>query len=639
MEFVTAGDMDLKTSLSTKEGTDFFTREIEAALLNGAIDVAVHSAKDLPHAIPAGLKIAAITKGIESRDALVLRKGITIGRTKLGPVEDLPAGFIVGTSSQRRKEQILKARPDIKVRDIRGAVDERVKQLDGGKYGAIIIAAAGLIRLGMTDRISAYLDIETAHLQGKLAIEARENDIEAVNIASEIDDRPNWGKVHLVGAGPGNAELISVKGARLLKECKTVVYDSLSGAGLLDGLNCEKIFAGKRKGSHHMEQEEINSLLVRLALSGRDTVRLKGGDPVIFGRGLEEADYLKRYFVQYDIVPGITAALAASSYAEIPLTKRGSSSYVTLSTGFPQENIFIPGPGYKGTVVYYMAASTVKNVAELLIKNGSPEKTPAALVSNAGSALQKTHTGTLKSFTQEKEYDAPAVFIAGEAAVKNGKSWHENEKKILFTGTTPERYRHLGELECSPMIELKGLIKTISAKSIKKYGCIVFTSKHGVKYFFEAFNRAGSDSRALSGKKIFSVGSVTSAELEKHGIKPDIQAVFETAQGLLDEFKKRKIRGENVLLPCSALSYDTLGKGLSALGNRVKSLIVYENIMPEHAAQKDLTGLDAIVFTSPSCVKNFKKIYGSVPAGLEIITTGRITKEAAVNEKIQASQG
>jgi uroporphyrinogen III methyltransferase/synthase len=632
----TMGDKDKEISLCGTEGTDFFTREIEAALLDGLIDIAVHSAKDLPEEIPAGLKIAAITEGVEPRDVLVFRKGLHTGRYK-NIIEKLPAGAVVGTSSERRKTQILAVRPDVGISDIRGTVDDRLRQLDNGKYDALILAAAGLIRLGLRKRISGYLGFETAHLQGKLALEVRVDDMDSGRVASLIDGRGGWGRVFLVGAGPGDAELISVKGDRLLKSCDAVVYDSLSNIALIEGLDCKKIFVGKRKGSHYKEQDEINQTLVRLALEGKNTVRLKGGDPLIFGRGLEEADYLRKHFVKYEIVPGITAALAASAYAEIPLTKRGGSPYVTLSSGHHEENTFIPEAGYKGTAVYYMAASRVNAIAYRLLKNGMSESTPAAVVSNASLVNQITYAGTLGSFLTGKEYNSPAIFIVGASAVNRGKSWFDLKKKILFTGTNPDRYRDHGELLNNAMIELKSVVKKITVRDTGKYDAIVFTSKHGVKYFFEAFNRAGNDSRDLYGKKIYSVGSVTSAELAKYGIRPDIQAVFETAEGLVTEFRKRRIKGKKVMLPCSVLSYDTLRKGLASLGNKAVPFVVYKNILPRKAAKLDLTGIDSVIFTSPSCVNNFKKVYGGIPADKEIITTGKITKEAADNAKIQES--
>jgi len=597
----------------------------------------VHSAKDLPYDIPSGLKIGAITKGIDSRDVLVLGRGVSVKNFRDNPIKSLPEGFRVGTSSKRRSAQLSRINPGVIIKDIRGAVDDRIKQLDAGRYDAIIAAAAGLIRLGMRGRIDAYLDFDTAHLQGKLALEIRAQDREAQNAVSFIDDRKNWGKVYITGAGPGDPGLITVKGNRLLKTCDAVVYDSLSPVEMISDLKCEKICAGKRKGSHIMEQDEINSLLVRLSIGGKDTVRLKGGDPLIFGRGFEEAEYLRKHFIDYEIVPGITAALAASAYAEIPLTKRGFSSHVAFSSGHAGKNAYIPEAGKGGTSVYYMSASNVREIAGTMLDNGAPKALPAAVVSNASLANQRVYAGTLESFTAEGSYESPAVFITGAAAVKNGKSWFERKKKILFTGTNPGRYSHLGEIVNNPMIELKPVVKKISVSRLKKYRSIVFTSKHGVKFFFEALYKGGADARGLHDKKIFSIGSVTTGELINHGIRPDAQAAFETAEGLVEEFKRRKIKGQDILLPCSALSYDTLRNGLNAAGNRAEPFVIYKNVLPAGAEKKDLSNIDAVIFTAPSCVRNFRKIYGAIPERAEIITTGRITKEAAENEKIRQS--
>ena len=549
----TSGDRGLKTSLSKTEGSDFFTRELESALLNNRIDIAVHSANDLPDEIPSGLKIAAITKGIDSRDVLVMGKGVLVKNFRGDPI----------------------------------------------------------------------------HMHGKISLEIRADEANAENSASLIDGRKDWGKVYLIGAGPGDPGLITVKGSRLLKSCDAVVYDSLVSGEIIADLECLKICAGKRKGRHIMEQDEINSLLVRLAIDGKNTVRLKGGDPLIFGRGFEEAEYLRKHFVDYEIVPGITAALAASAYAEIPLTKRGVSSHVTLSSGHTGKNAYIQEPGYDGTSVYYMSASNIREIAAAMLNNGAPKTLPAAVVSNASLAGQSVHTGTLESFKADRSYERPAIFITGVSAVKKDKSWFEKKKKILFTGTNPDRYSHLGEIVNNAMIELKPVIKKISLSGLEKYQSIVFTSKHGVKFFFEALYKAGFDSRGLHDKQIFSIGSVTTEELIKHGVRPDIQPVFETTEGLIEEFRRRKIKGQNILLPCSALSYDTLKDGLNAAGNKSKPFVVYKNVLPKGVKKMDLSIIDSVIFTAPSCVKNFKKVYGCIPERAEIIATGRITKEAA----------
>jgi uroporphyrinogen III methyltransferase/synthase len=622
------GDIDLESSLSSMEGTDFFTRGLDDSLLDGTIDIAVHSAKDLPDNIPQGVKIAAITKCIDYRDAIVLGRGYEIKGGKGSIVDRLPAGTVVGTSSKRRAGLITRTRSDIKIKDIRGAVDQRLKQLDSGMFDAIVLAAAGLKRLGLEDRISGYLDGPTAPLQGRLALAVREQDSEAASITSLLDDRPNWGIVHIAGAGPGDPELASVKTIRLLNSCDVVVYDRLAPYSLLEGLNCEKIYAGKAKGSHTMEQEDINELLVRLAIAGRDVVRLKGGDPLIFGRGFEEVEYLRSHFVKYTIVPGITSALAVAAYTEIPLTKRGGSRHVTLADGHDAGSVFMPGPGTGGTVVYYMGASSIDEIASALIKNGAPADLPAAVVSKASLPGQRIHEGTLKSFCNRAHYASPALFIVGAHGPVNDRGWFAAKKKVLFTGTNPERYRGLGEITKNTMIDLKPKVKRITAASLKRFNCVIFTSSHGVKYFFEALYSGKADARALQGKKVFSVGAVTSAEILKYGIKPDIQAAFESAEGLLKAISGKSKGRLNALLPCSALSHDTLADGLKKLGHSARKLPVYGNTLPGDVQKLDISEFDTLVFTSPSTVKNFVKVYGGIPEGKQIVTTGDVTKKA-----------
>ena len=635
IEADTKGDLDRQTPLSSVDGTDFFTDTLDTLLLEGAVDAAVHSAKDLPKHIKPGITVAAVTKGQDPRDALVvnddLKKNgfLTIGK--------LPPGSIIGTSSARRKEQILKFNPDLICADIRGTIGERLNLIKEGKICALVAAAAGLKRLGLKKSISSYLPFDVPPLQGRLAVTVRDNDTDIMEIFSKIDDRKNWGKVYIDGAGPGDPKLITLRAHEHLLEAGAVVYDSLAPQELLKLSRAAiKIDAGKRSGAHGMEQDKINNTLALLAQSGKNVFRMKGGDPMIFGRGAEEALFLRRNYVQYEITPGVTAASAAACYSETPITLRGSSSSTILSTGYPLENAYIPGKNYSGTAVYYMGAENAAAIAAEYIKKGWERTTPAAIVTDASKISQETMRTTIGDVADNMAVKAPAILIIGKGLPMDaGKSWFDLKKKVLVTGTNPDNYRSLGEIANSPMIELKAAQNKNIFASLKKSNYVVFTSKHAVKFFFDILKAKSLDARALAGKTVCSIGKVTSQAMNEYGILPDIQPHFETADGLLDEFKRRKIYRKSILIPRSNLAHKDLPRGLKKLGNKVYSEMVYKNIMPKGVQKTGLAVFDTVVFTSPSGVKNFRKIYGKVPRGKSIYTIGHITKKAVENEKIQ----
>jgi len=285
----TSGDIDRTTSIDKVEGTDFFTKEIEQALFRGDIDIAVHSAKDLPDNLPTGLSIAAITEGLSSADCLISHNNKNFS--------ELESGTRIGTSSRRRKEEVMRLRSDFRIVDVRGTIGERIALIDKGVIDALIVAEAALIRLGVTHLITEIQSFESSFLQGKLAIEIRENNLRYSGIFSEVDNRKNFGTVFLVGAGPGDPTLITVKGLRLLDRAEVLLYDNLTDKSLVRRSAAHfKICGGKRGCVSSISQGKINSLMLRYAAEGKIVVRLKGGDPCIFGRLWEEVNALKKNF-------------------------------------------------------------------------------------------------------------------------------------------------------------------------------------------------------------------------------------------------------------------------------------------------------------------------------------------------------
>ena len=323
--FDTRGDKDKQTSLLENPADNFFTDTIDRALLNGGIDIAVHSAKDLPQSFPEGLKILALTAPLDETDAFV-------GKTDFA---DLPSGSRVGTSSLLRRESIKRLNPLVEPVDIRGTIEERLALLEQNVYDGLIVATCALKRLGLEGKIKNIMPWPATPLQGQLAVVGRREAAARLSrVFSAIDARRTYGCVTLVGAGPGDPELITLKGIRALEKADCVFYDYLVDQRLLEHApRAEKIYAGKRKGEHSLAQTELSRMLREKACSGKNVVRLKGGDPLVFGRGADELEYLRAYHIEVKIVPGITSATGLPSVLGIPLTARGVSSSVAFLSG------------------------------------------------------------------------------------------------------------------------------------------------------------------------------------------------------------------------------------------------------------------------------------------------------------------
>jgi len=319
----TAGDTDKLTPLTISRD-DFFTDTIDQALLEGKADIAIHSAKDLPQELHEDLKIFALTKGLDDKDAWA-------GRVRW---KDLPLKARIGTSSALRQKQILELRPDVMIVNIRGTINERLELIKEGKVDGIVVAACALKRLNLESKIKDIFPWEGMPLQGQLAVVGRQKDRELEEIFSVIDVRRRYGKVTLVGAGPGDRELITLKGIKALESADCVFYDYLVDPHLLKyAAGAEHIYAGKRKGEHSLSQDNLSRLLKDKAMSGKRVARLKGGDPLIFGRGADEIQYLRSYHIEVDIIPGISSATGIPSSLGIPLTARGVSSSVAFLSG------------------------------------------------------------------------------------------------------------------------------------------------------------------------------------------------------------------------------------------------------------------------------------------------------------------
>ena len=479
-----SGDLDLKTSLDKLQGFGAFVRELDSALLEGRIDVAVNSMKDMPVDVPEGLCVPAVLSRADVRDVCIPC-----------PLEDLREGAVVGTSSIRRSAMVRKIRPDIRTEVLRGNVRTRMSKFDKGDYDAIILAKAGLDRLGV-EREMAVLDTDTfvpAPAQGAIAIVCRSDDRSLMEMISDLNDEKTRsevdlerkvmkamgagcsspigvnavrdgkvlkvnavsfdsgpmtsfrgevpidysdddikriaetlsgkrGHVYLVGAGPGDIGLMTVRGLELLRSAEVVVYDALADNKLLD--NCpdaELVNVGKRSRNHIKTQDEINQILVDYAKKGKTVVRLKGGDPFLFGRGAEEASVLRSAGIDVTVVPGVSSSIAVPEVAGIPVTHRDHASCVTIMTGHGKEGSdgidWRSAATIPGTLVILMGMDNAGTISEGLIAGGRKSDVPAAVITDGARPEQRiavTTLGKLSETISQEGLKAPGIIVIGD---------------------------------------------------------------------------------------------------------------------------------------------------------------------------------------------------------------------------------
>ncbi|MBQ9236582.1 MAG: uroporphyrinogen-III C-methyltransferase [Prevotella sp.] len=604
------GDRHKELSLMDEGlAADFFTRELDEALLEGRADIAVHSAKDLPYPLPDGIDLLALTEGKDSSDSLVARDGLTL--------DTLPAGSRIGTSSAQRKAELLNVRGDVEVVPIRGTIEERIALVDDGTVDALIVATCALDRLGLLHRATERLPFKTHPLQGKLAITGLKLRYENETATptkrpagyensklSTYDVRRRYGKVYLVGYGPGDPELITVKGQRLLQEADVVFYDDLTFVPV-NGNGNKWLYVGKRSGRHSHSQEEINELMYESAIEGKTVVRLKGGDPMVFAHGREEIDYLKSRLVDVEVVPGISSAGALASLTQIPLTHRAVARSVAFVLGHSKE---IQTPD-ADTLLYYMGGARVSEIARALTESGRSAETPAALVTNVSLPTQRTIYTTLGEMRWATFKATPVLIIVGEVVALEAKA---HRPRVYDTSSTSD----------TPLIKITHLPFNTMNIDYSQYNYIVFTSRYGVRAFYEV------NVNVPVNVKIISVGSVTTAELRKYGVEPFFESPTQSARGIIDFFRD-KPRGSRILLARSDKGLRKLIDGLSQ--HEVTDLAVYTNTPNKEAVRQDLTQYDKIVFGSPSGVEAFRSLYTEEEInGYEglIIAKGETTYEA-----------
>lgn len=743
--YETKGDQQLNRSLAAFGSKGAFTKELETAMLEGRIDLAVHSAKDLPVELPEGLTVGAVLKRGDSRDVWVsLRK-------EFSEIEACRGKVIVGTGSLRRALQIRQMCNGVEIRDIRGNVPTRLKKLSEELFDGIILAAAGLKRLGyLSDACDETGCFEAegqtffyeilpkeqffpAAGQGIIAVETRQHDCEdcmqaihdeqtwqmflaeraflkaigggcneaaavdvrmdgqkisvraryagdglhmkektvtgtrcgnieedrklAVSLGEQIAARLQSGKVYLIGAGPGDTGLITMKGIEALKEADVIVYDHLASPSLLNTTKdeAEWIDAGKFAGHHRMKQAEIEELLIEKAMEGQTVARLKGGDPFIFGRGGEEALALTAAGIEYEVIPGVSSAYSAPAYAGIPITHRGKASSFHVITGHEDPTKENSSLDYEilareeGTLVFLMGLSKLHQISDRLIANGKDAHTPAAVIASGTTARQRCVTGELgriAAISEKSDIQPPAILVVGDVvSLKKEIDWQQagslSGKKILVTATEiiaeplAEKIRKLGG---EPVV-----MSLISVRAEKMYGLkevlvrpgkrwLVFTSRNGVRFFFEQMKKEQVDIRSLGDSRIAVMGAGTRRELENWGCYADLLPEQSCSESLAKALCAHAEPDEAICLFRAEEASDVLTKRLREKQYRVVDIPTYRTeIMwkKRELLREMLEDVDAVTFCSASAVSAFVQMTEGHDLVAKTICIGPVTAQAA----------
>jgi len=480
------------------------------------------------------------------------------------------------------------------------------------------------------------------------------------------------GKVYLIGAGPGDPGLLTIKAKECIENADIVVYDYLASPFLLDYAkkDAQIIYVGKKGGDHTLSQDKINQLLVDKAKLGADIARLKGGDPFVFGRGGEEAQMLLSHGVPYEVIPGVTSAIAAPAYAGIPVTHRDHTSFVSFITGHEnpdkketsmQWDVYAKS---NATLVFLMGVKNLENITKQLVKHGKPADTPIALVRWGTTTRQQTVTGTLKTIVEQvkkAKLKSPAIIVIGHVvSLRNELAWFDKRplfgKNIVITRARAQASDLVSKLskfgahcieiptiKIAPPQDITPLKKSI--ENINNYDWLVFTSVNGVKFFFDTLFEMGKDVRALGHLKFACIGPVTKDRLKDYGIISDILPEQYIAESVIDAFSKVDIKDKDVLLPRAKKARTILPEELTKMGAKVDEIIAYEALLNSDEKEKLITLLennkiDAVTFTSSSTVSNFMSLIESKKSnkllkGVVTVSIGPITSDTARSFNIE----
>jgi uroporphyrinogen III methyltransferase/synthase len=470
------------------------------------------------------------------------------------------------------------------------------------------------------------------------------------------------GKVYLVGAGPGDLGLVTLRAKECIENADVIVYDHLANPEALGWArdDAEIVYVGKTPGEPQISQQEINALLLEKAREGKQVVRLKGGDPFVFGRGAEEAQVIADAGAPFEIVPGISSSIAGPAYAGIPLTHRTHNSHVTLFTGHEDPAKTESAIDYAalaklgGTQVMLMGVERLGSITSEMMKHGVRGDLPVALVRWATTGQQETLTGTLQDIAQKavaNDFAAPAVAVFGDVVrLRDKLNWYEKRpllgKRIVVTRTRKQasalsnKLRALGAhvielptIRIEPPTDLREFAELVQDAHI--YDWIVFTSANGVDAFFNIFLKLYDDTREIGGARIAAIGPATARRVKDFHLHVDLQPEEFVAEEVVRAFKKQgSVENLKILLVRAEKARDVLPKELSALGAIVDEGFGYRTV-PEtrdstgarQRLEKD--GADLITFTSSSTVENFLALQIPWPKGLQAASIGPITSQTA----------
>ncbi|MGH4052072.1 MAG: uroporphyrinogen-III C-methyltransferase [Clostridium sp.] len=467
------------------------------------------------------------------------------------------------------------------------------------------------------------------------------------------------GKVYLIGVGPGDEELITLKAIRMLGKCTAVMYDRLASTSVLKHLkdDCEIYYCGKEPGSHYKTQEEINTMLVTLAKKGHIVGRIKGGDPFVFGRGGEEALELLKEEVEFEVIPGITSPISVLSYAGIPITHRGIAQSFHVFTAMSAEKLNIDWDAVArldGTLVFMMGFKNLQKIAESLIFNGKSKNTPCAVIMRGTTSKQKKVVGTLIEIigkVQKSEISSPCIIVVGEVVKFNDQfNWYE--KKPLFgKSICITRSKKQSKKLHETLIDLGAEVVEINSIAFKNtshnlddykgkiasYDYLALTSVNGVNIFFDYLKDIGFDIRKLKAK-FAAIGPATAKALSDRGIVADIVADHFVAESLLSKMKISVKAGDKILVPRSKDARPYLVEALKELKCNVDEVFTYEILCGKLRSENEINDVDIIVFTSPSTVKNMIKMVGiNIIKSKVSLAIGRITAMALSDLGIEST--
>jgi uroporphyrinogen III methyltransferase/synthase len=482
--------------------------------------------------------------------------------------------------------------------------------------------------------------------------------------------RDKTGECFLVGAGPGDLGLATLRAKECIERAEVIVYDYLCSPEMLRWApeSAELIFAGKKAGAHTLTQEQINALLVEKTRAGKNVVRLKGGDPFLFGRGGEEAQALAAAKLPFIIVPGVSSAIAGPAYAGIPVTHRGKNSHVTFFTGHedPEKSEsavdFAALAKLGGTQVMLMGVERIGAIAQEMMANGVRKNLPVALVRWATTERQQSLIGTLENIAQKvatEGFAPPAIAVFGDVVdLRDQLNWFEKRplsgRRIVVTrtrtqaGALTEQLRQLGAdvielptIRIEPPTDLRAFAELV--QDAHGYDWIVFTSPNGVNAFFDLFYKLYDDAREIGGARIAAIGPATAQRVKEFRLHVDLQPEEFVAEALVREFQKEGgVENLRILIARAEKARDLLPKELSALGAIVDEGFAYRTV-PETrddvGARRRLLeeGADLITFTSSSTVENFLALGLPWPAGMQVASIGPITSKTARDRGLEVA--